>query len=597
MGIACIALVPPDQAGAWWVRGAHASVPLTGTYLDVDAVIAAARRCGADTIHPGYGFLAERPEAADAVVAAGLTWVGPPASAMRAAGDKAAARRLAASLGIPTLPGYDDDDRREAALYEAAAAVGYPLITKPAAGGGGKGMHIVDGPEELLPTVAQARREATAAFGDDRLVLERYLRGARHVEVQVLLDRFGGAVHLGERDCSLQRRHQKLLEEAPSPAVDHGLRTRLGDAALRLARAAGYVGAGTVEFLVDAKGQPWFLELNARLQVEHPVTELVTGRDLVADQLRIAGGEALGFTQDDVRITGHAIEARMYAEDPWQGFLPATGRVLATRWPDEDGLRVDAGVGVGDEVGTRYDPLLAKVIAHADTRAEAMARLDQALGATQVLGVTTGRGALRELLALPAVQAGAATTELVEQELSGRDRGIPDAAWEAAAAILAAQARGGHAAADRPRPSPPLGFRVNAPPRLLVALDGHVRAVDVPASTPLAAPWAIEGDDVVLDIDGRALRAHLTPPPTLDRHAQHVARSARVDAVVAPMPGNVVAIHVAAGDAVDPGQALVVIEAMKMEHAVAAPAAGFVARLGVAVGDQVVRGQTLIELD
>ncbi len=336
LGITCLALVTDDQRETWWSRQADEVVPLASTYLDAAAVIDAALAAGADAIHPGYGFLAEQADFAEAVAAAGLIWVGPPPAAMRALGDKAAARQRAAASGLPVLAGYDGADQSDRRLIRAARDIGWPLLIKPSAGGGGMGMHVVLAAEDLPAALAQARREARAAFGDDRLVLERFVEHPRHVEVQLLCDAYGGAIHLGERDCSLQRRHQKVLEEAPAPHVTARLRQRLGAAAVALARSAGYAGVGTVEFLVDADGAFTFMELNARLQVEHPVTEAVTGVDLVEAQLRVAGGERLWLRQRDVRVRGHAIEARLYAEDPWAGFLPATGTLDAVAWPAAD---------------------------------------------------------------------------------------------------------------------------------------------------------------------------------------------------------------------------------------------------------------------
>ena len=405
--------------------------------LDADAVVAAARASGADAVHPGFGFLAENADFAERVGAAGLTWVGPPPDAIRAMGDKAAARRLAASLGIPVLPGYDGPDQANAALTRAARTVGYPLLVKPAAGGGGKGMRVVRDKTAFLDAVAASRREAQAAFADDRVILERFVEGARHVEIQVLFDAAGDGVHLGERDCSIQRRHQKVLEESPSPAVDTDLRQRLGDAALTLGRAVGYVNAGTCEFLIDERGEPTFMEMNTRLQVEHPVTELVTGRDLVADQLRIAAGAPLGFEQGDVRHGGHAIEVRLYAEDAEDGFLPAIGRVEALRWPAGDGIRVDAGIDQGTEVGGRFDPMLAKVIAWGADRAEALARLTAALDDTIVLGLITNLRFLRWLVRQPVVREGAARIDTLDRIWPPDDwadrAAIPDVAWATAA--------------------------------------------------------------------------------------------------------------------------------------------------------------------
>ena len=425
--------------------GIRAIVPFTDgpdalDLLAIDAVVAAAVAAGADAVHPGFGFLAENAEFADAVIAAGLHWIGPPPSAIRAMGDKAAARRLAAHLDIPTPAGYDDADQSDDAFVAAGRRIGFPLLVKPAAGGGGKGMRTVREPDRLPAELAAARREARSAFGDERLILERLIEGARHVEIQVLFDRAGRGVHLGERDCSLQRRHQKVLEEAGSPAVDADLRARMGAAALTLAGAVGYEGAGTCEFLLDDRGAFTFLEMNTRLQVEHPVTELVTGRDLVADQLRIAAGEPLGFEQGAVAMDGHAVEVRLYAEDAEAGFLPATGRIERLRWPTGPGIRVDAGVVEGDAVGARFDPMLAKVIAHGRDRAEALGRLTAALDETVVLGLVTNLRFLRWLVRQPVVLDGAGRTDTLERiwppdDWTERTR-IPDDAWATAAREL-----------------------------------------------------------------------------------------------------------------------------------------------------------------
>src|SRR6186997_155538 len=375
--------------------GIRAFVPATQgegalDLLDIPAVVAAARAAGADALHPGFGFLAENADFAEAVLAAGIRWVGPPPEAIRVMGDKATARRLAASLGVPVLRGYDEPDASDDALIAAAGTVGFPLLVKPAAGGGGKGMRTVRGRETLPDAIAAARREAAASFDDDRLILEHLVVGARHVEIQVMFDGHGTGIHLGERDCSIQRRHQKILEEAPSPAVDAALRERMGEAALTLGRAVGYVSAGTCEFLLDARGRFTFLEMNTRLQVEHPVTEMVTGRDLVADQLRIAADEPLDIADSSaVLSTGHAVEVRLYAEDAENGFLPATGRIEAVRWPAGDGIRVDAGIELGTDIGGRFDPMLAKIVAWGPDRGAALARLAAALDATVVIGVVT----------------------------------------------------------------------------------------------------------------------------------------------------------------------------------------------------------------
>jgi acetyl-CoA/propionyl-CoA carboxylase biotin carboxyl carrier protein len=588
LGIRSLGLVAEDQARAWWTSGVDELVPLRGSYLDIGAVLAAAQAAGADAIHPGYGFLAENAEFAQAVMDAGFSWVGPPPGAMRALGDKAAARRLAAQLGVPVLTGYDGADQSDERLTAEASRIGFPVLIKPSAGGGGKGMHVLEDAASASEVLARARREAAAAFGDEQVILERYLARPRHVEVQLLADAFGNVVHLGERECSLQRRHQKVIEEAPSPVVDAALRRRLGDAAISLAAAAGYVGAGTAEFLLDESGGFFFLEVNARLQVEHPVTELVTGRDLVADQLAVAAGERLAITASSERFDGHAIEARLYAEDPYVGFLPATGDVLEVHWPQVDGVRVDAGVGEGDVVGTRYDPLLAKVVAHGGDRAQALERLATALSETSVLGVTTNRGFLEWLMADPDVRGGNLDTRLIDERWHASDA-LPDMAWSSSATVLAAAAQASVAI--------PVGFRLNAPPRLRVEIGNVERevALDRAAASP---PSAIRDDGaVVIDLDGRSVVARLAPAPTVDSAARHASgQSASSARISAPMPGTVLAVRVSPGDQVEAGQVLVVLEAMKMENTVPAPSAGRVERVLVQPGQQVQRAETLVEL-
>jgi acetyl-CoA/propionyl-CoA carboxylase biotin carboxyl carrier protein len=586
LGIRTLALAPDDQARAWWTSAADEIVPLRGTYLDIAAVVSAAVAARADAVHPGYGFLAENADFADAVIDAGIIWVGPPPAAMRALGDKAAARRVAASIGVPVLPGYDGDDQSDAKLAREARRIGFPVLIKPSAGGGGKGMHVLERAGDFDDAIARARRESAGAFGDDRLVLERYLARPRHVEVQLMGDAHGNVVHLGERECSLQRRHQKVIEEAPSPAVNAKLRASLGDAAIRLAKAAGYTGAGTCEFLLADDGGFYFLELNARLQVEHPVTELVTGRDLVADQLRVATGEPLGFAQRDIRLTGHAIEARLYAEDPWHDFVPATGEIVDTRWPASPETRIDRGVATGDVIGTRYDPLLAKLIASGPNRRAALATLDELLEGTSVVGVTNNRGFLSWLATDPDVAAGRMWTTFIDERWQPEEAEIPERAWaEAATALLA----------DRPFG----GFRLNAPPRGRVRIGNEVRLVSATKSSATAPHAAGEDGSVCLDLDGLSVRASLADPPTVDaalREATHEG-GAGVQTITAPMPGNVIAVRVGEGDEVAAGQVLLVLEAMKMENNVPAPAAARVARVHVAAGQQVQRGETLLELE
>jgi acetyl-CoA/propionyl-CoA carboxylase biotin carboxyl carrier protein len=587
--------------------GIRAVVPTTdgpGAFdlLDARAVVAAAVGAGADALHPGFGFLAENAAFAELVEAEGLRWVGPPPAAIRAMGDKAAARRLAASLGVPTLPGYDGDDQSDGALAAAADAIGYPILVKPAAGGGGKGMREVRDADRLPDSLAAARREAMASFGDHRLILERLVEGGRHVEIQVLFDSHGRGVHLGERDCSLQRRHQKVLEETPSPAVDGTLRARLGAAALTLAGAVGYVSAGTCEFLVDDRGEPAFLEMNTRLQVEHPVTELVSERDLVADQLRIAAGESLGFDQAAAdRRSGHAVEVRLYAEDAENGFLPATGRIEALRWPDGGRTRVDAGVEIGSVVGGRFDPMLAKIIAWGPDRPTAFDRLTQALDETVVLGLVTNLRFLRWLVRQPVVLAGEARTDTLDRIWPPDDWAarttVPDEAWAAAAAALF----------DNTERTDPWagGWRLNARPVVMLEADGDRRRVELDPNPLDVSGFGASvrvGDAVHLDIAGRSTAFQIAPPPDVDAAARAAATHGAVGStgpaeVVAPMPGSVLRVHVVPDATVALGDPVVTLEAMKMEHVVAAPIPGRVAEIGVRPADQVTRGQLIAVIE
>ncbi len=570
--------------------------------LDIGAVVAAARTARADALHPGFGFLAENADFAEAVAAAGIIWIGPPPTAIRAMGDKAAARVLATSLGIPVLRGYDGDDQSDEALAAAAEAIGYPVLVKPTAGGGGKGMRIVREADGLIDALAGARREAVAAFADSRLILERLVENARHVEIQILFDTAGTGIQLGERDCSVQRRHQKVLEEAPSPAVGSSLRERLGEAAMTLARSVGYVGAGTCEFLVDDRGEPAFLEMNTRLQVEHPVTELVTGRDLVADQIHIASGGRLG-ENDAPTASGHAIEVRVYAEDAEDGFLPATGHIEALRWPAGDGVRVDPGIALGTEIGGRFDPMLAKVIAWGPDRPTALARLTDALDSTVVLGVITNLRFLRWLVRQPVVMAGDVRTDTLERIWPPDDWAervsIPDDAWrEAAAALL-----------DVPGPADPWagGWRLNGPRSVRLSADGETRSVSVETTVAGRAPGpvfdAVRTDDaVLLDLAGRSVSFRLTDAPDVDAAARaavghgSAAAAGPID-LVAPMPGAVLRVHVTVDAAVETGDPIVTLEAMKMEHVVVTTSAGRVTDLHVRPGDQVTRRQPLASIE
>ncbi len=579
--------------------------------LDADAIVAAALRSGADAVHPGYGFLSEQAAFAQAVLDAGLRWVGPPPRAMRTMGDKSAARRLAASLGIPVLPGYDGDDQSDAALLSAAERIGFPVLVKPAGGGGGKGMRVATDRAVLSHALMAARREAAAAFGDDRLLLERHVASGRHVEVQVLFDALGHGVHLGERDCSLQRRYQKVLEEAPAPDLDPAVRDALASAALRLAASVEYVSAGTCEFLVDGDGAWWFLEMNTRLQVEHPVTELVTGRYLVADQLRIAAGEALGIRQADVRPDGHAVEVRIYAEDPAAGFLPATGRVADVLWPERACVRVETGISPGDEVTARFDPMLAKLAACGTTRDGALDLLARALDETVVLGLTTNLRFLRWLVRAPVVRDGMARTDTIDGHWptpGGWEMpAIPEAAWRRAARELLAGDPGAPAGAQSGEAEAPAGARSDDPWRAGWRIDGvataRIRAGDEERTVRVALDDADPEADglraaadggIHLDVEGRSVLFRLAPAPDVDRAAREAAGHAGSSAQVrAPMPGRVLAVHVVEGDEVAAGEVLVTLEAMKMEHAVTAPNGGVVTELLVRAGDQVGGGQAL----
>ena len=595
LGIRTVAIHRADESPP---HGDFDAAQVVEGYLDGRSVIAASGAAGADAIHPGYGFLSENPAFAAAVEAAGLAWVGPPPEAIAAMGDKAEARRRAAARGVPVLPGYDGDAQDDERLSAEAAAIGWPLLVTPAAGGGGKGMRLVRAASQLREALAGARREAAAAFGDDRLILERYLEGPRHVEVQLLFDRHGNGVHLGARDCSAQRRQQKIVEEAPAPTVDAALRARMGEAALAVGASVGYANAGTAEFLLADDGSFYFLEMNTRLQVEHPVTELVTGRDLVADQLRIAAGEPLGSTQEQVTFHGHAIEARIYAEDPEHGFLPATGSVALLEWPRGEGVRVDAGVAEGNEVTPRYDPLLAKVIAHGADRRAALERLRGALDATTLLGVRTNLRFLRWLLAQPFFAAAETRTDTLASLALPGEPAIPEEAWQAAAEVLLARlapSAGGGAARDVWSG----GWRVNARPAVRVASGDEERRVEVTPGRHASRPvrTALVGEMAHVDVEGQSIELRLAPPPSLEAAARHAAQAGGgTAALTAPMPGRVIAIRAHEGDAVEQHAPVLVLEAMKMENAVTAPFAGRLVALHVAQGQQVQRGDLLAEI-
>ena len=629
LGISTVAAYSAADRDALHVRRAAPALRIgparaSASYLDIAAVVDAARRAGADAVHPGYGFLSENPVLPEACAAAGIVFVGPSAAAMRLLGDKSAARRLAAEHGVPVLPGFDAATPDEGALIEAAASVGFPLMVKAAAGGGGRGMRLVPSSGELPAALAGARREAESAFGDGRLLIERAVVGGRHVEVQVLADAHGHAVHLGERDCSVQRRHQKVIEESPAPGIDDTLRERLGAAALTVARAAGYVNAGTVEFLLDRDGGSYFLEVNTRLQVEHPVTELVTGLDLVELQLRIAAGESLPFGQADVRSTGHAIECRVYAEDPERGYMPSSGRVTYFLPPQGDDVRVDSGIETGSVVPAEYDPLLAKVIVYAPSRAEAIERCARAIDACAVEGVKTNLGLLQAVVAHPAFVAGALDLGLLESMPAGAFAArLPDDVLLAAAASDV----GPFETARGDDPWRRLGaWRASGRVRLAYAYHGRTFVVDAERMAGRRDAWRMMvdgraheveavagavGDTIVreggsetawrvrrearrliLETDGRRY--------VLARPAPSAAGLSRAAAgtgeMRAPMPAVVVRVLVSAGDHVTAHQPLVVLEAMKIEHIIGSSIDGVVRKLRCAVGQRVAEGEILVEV-
>jgi acetyl-CoA/propionyl-CoA carboxylase biotin carboxyl carrier protein len=634
LGIRSVAVYSDADAGARHVREADDAIRLgpaaaAESYLNAERILAAARRAGAQAVHPGYGFLSENAAFARACAAAGLVFIGPPPAAVEAMGDKIAAKATVAAAGVPVVPGAGAPGLSDAGLAAAVAGIGFPVLIKPSAGGGGKGMRLVSSARELPAALAGARREALAAFGDGTLLAERYISRPRHIEVQVMADGHGHVIHLGERECSLQRRHQKIIEEAPSPLLDDRRRAAMGAAAVEAARSVGYVGAGTVEFIVpgDSPEDFWFLEMNTRLQVEHPVTELVTGLDLVELQVRVAAGEPLPVRQDQVRVTGHAVEARVYAEDPARGFLPTGGTVLALREPALPHVRVDSGLAEGMTVSSAYDPMLAKIIAHGPDRGTALRRLDGALARTAVLGVTTNIGFLRALLTDPDVAAGRLDTGLVERIVPGSGAAAaPDDVLAAAALarlLLLEPAGSGGSPWDIPD-----GWRVGGPAWTTVRLAagaadpvpvrirgraGSAAEVSVGAAGPAAARAEFDAGDLVVIRDGETRRYAYAHAVAGGRATAWLARggqswmlaeeeplaagpvpAAGGDGVVrSPMPGTVLAVKAAPGDQVSSGQPLVIVEAMKMEHTVRAPADGVVAELTAVPGQQVALDETL----
>jgi acetyl-CoA/propionyl-CoA carboxylase biotin carboxyl carrier protein len=637
LGIRSVVTYTDDDAGARHVREADTAVRVT-SYLSIDEVISAARQAGAEAVHPGYGFLAENPGLARSCAGNGLAFIGPPPEAIATMGDKIQAKRTATAAGVPVVPGSDEPGLTDEGLARAAADVGLgsgaAVLLKPSAGGGGKGMRLVRATAELAEAIASARREARAAFGDDTLLVERWIANPRHIEIQVLGDTHGHVIHLGERECSLQRRHQKIIEEAPSPLLlaasgsDKHIRAAMGASAVAAARAVGYVGAGTVEYIVsaDRPDEYFFMEMNTRLQVEHPVTEMAVtissqaAVDLVELQLRLAAGEPLPFRQEDIAFGGHAIEARVYAEDPARGFLPTGGRVLLLEEPDLPFVRVDSSLSQGGAVGGGYDPMLAKVIAWGVDRPAALSRLDRALGSYTLLGVQTNLAFLRSLLADPDVQAGRLDTGLAERRGTG-PAGTGPAGAAAPAQVLAAAALEGTLALEVPDPGPweiPDGWRLGGPAWTTWRIAGHdirVRGlaqaaeVSIDGGDPVPATACRDDKGLIISYGGQRIRfsfaredgtcwlgcdGHTWALETTQPLARQAAGpAAATGAVRSPMPGTVQAIKAAVGDDVLPGQPLVVVEAMKMEHTVAAPLGGVVTELPIRAGALVALDQVL----
>ena len=618
-----------EMADEAWRLG---PAPALQSYLDIERVIAAALASGADAVHPGYGFLSENPVFIEACSAAGIVFVGPPAPAVRAMGLKDAAKRLMEAAGVPVVPGYHGEEQDDAALLSHARRIGFPVLVKAVAGGGGKGMRRADSEAGFGDALEGARREARASFGDDRVLIERWVARPRHVEVQVFADAHGNAVHLFERDCSLQRRHQKVVEEAPAPGMTPAMRAAMGEAAIAAARAIDYRGAGTVEFIADAseglrEDRFWFMEMNTRLQVEHPVTEMVTGTDLVEWQLRVTAGEPLPATQADLSITGHAVETRVYAEDPERGFLPATGVLAHLAAPEESAhLRVDCGVRGGDAVTSHYDPMIAKVVAHGADRGAALERLSGALRAFEIAGVATNVPFLSRLVAEPGFRDGAVDTGLIDRELDALlARGpVPDPVL-AAAALHAAGALAPPAAAGTW--SDPwwtlTGWRLWGVARqrvhlridgdeveaLVTFMEGGGTRIDAGSASLTVQAFRRDGGRIVLDLASRIAPIRIVPAGTglyvihdgrtytvaLPDHAvEDGETSSGLVHVTAPLPGRVAKVSVRSGDAVERGATLVVLEAMKMELGVEAPRGGRIDEVAVSEGDQVVEGAVLV---
>ena len=640
LGIATVSVFSDADAQAMHVVQADEALwigaaPARDSYLVGDRILQAALDSGAAAIHPGYGFLAENASFAAACAEAGIVFIGPPVAAIEAMGSKSAAKQIMSAAGVPLVPGYHEEDQSPERLRLAADAIGYPLLIKASAGGGGKGMRVVSGADEFASALQSAKREATAAFGDDRVLLEKYLACTRHVEIQVFADTQGNCVHLFERDCSIQRRHQKVVEEAPAPGLSEDLRSSMGDAAVAAARAIGYVGAGTVEFLLDADGSFYFMEMNTRLQVEHPVTEMITGQDLVEWQLRVAASESLPLRQEELSINGHAIEVRVYAEDPSRDFLPSTGPLNHLRQPLENAhVRVDTGVRQGDEVSPYYDPMIAKLIVWDHDRLRAIRRLRQTLAEFQVVGVKSNISFLSSIAAHPAFVDAELDTGFIERFHTGLFPEVvpvsdPFLAMAGLDVLLRRTAEAAQSAKASPDPYSPWhftdGWRLNSDNHHdLVFLDGdericmtvHYRGggylLELPGGTMRASGTIDNEGDLCADLDGTRLRATVVRRElemciiingqshalVLEDSSLHVEEQESVSGrLTAPMHGKVVALMVAAGEEVEAGAPLVVLEAMKMEHTIKAPVDGTVVSLPFVVGDMVSEGVELLSFE
>jgi 3-methylcrotonyl-CoA carboxylase alpha subunit len=630
LGIETIAVYSDADRYALHVRSADRAIRIgppsaRESYLNIEALLQAARIGGAEAVHPGYGFLSENAEFAEACSTTGIRFVGPPAAAIRAMGSKSESKRVLESADIPLTPGYHGDSQDPTLLQSEADRIGYPLLIKASAGGGGKGIRLVTTAADFASALAACQREAQASFGDPRVLLERYITQARHIEIQVFADSHGNVIHLGERDCSIQRRHQKVLEEAPAPGMTASRRTAMGRAAINAARRVGYVGAGTVEFIVEPDGTFYFMEMNTRLQVEHPVTEMITGLDLVEWQLRIAAGERLPLAQDDLCLTGHAIELRLYAEDPSTGFLPSPGHVRLWHTPQAVGLRIDSGVESGDEITGFYDPMIAKFIVHGDDREQALARMRTALRETFLVGPRNNLAFLSRLIDTPSVKDARLDTGLIEREhdfLMTDGAPLDATLWLAAVGSLLLHETDSHKKSQSSPWDAGDGFRIagNYRRRLALEADGRRCQIDIERAANywhvtvdrsyLLQAEALGKNRLALDIDGVSLPVfhHLDLPLV---HIRIDGRQATVRVIDlrepiekgegsagglrSPMPGQVVVVHVQAGNRVKRGAPLLAIEAMKMEHVIYAPADGLVQAVHVSTGQQVAEAIALVD--